>query len=102
MESIMIARVARWDPFPDVPWVTEVGAGVPGVLAVYHVIDEHDRSGLSISFAEDDTDFDVVTAAILAENSRRGADGFSGAPTDVTQYRVHAFAPSGTTIRHQA
>lgn len=87
----MIARVARWDPFPDVPWVTDVGAGVPGVLALYHVIDECDGSGLSITFAEDDTDFDAVTAAIIAENSRR-AHGFSGAPIDVTQYRVNAFA----------
>ena len=88
----MVARVARWDPFPDVPWVTEVGAGVPGVLALYHVIDEGDGSGLSITFAEDDTDFDAVTAAIVAENARRGPQGFSGAPTDVAQYRVHAFA----------
>jgi hypothetical protein len=93
MESIMIVRVARWDPFPDVPWVTEVGAGVPGVLSLYHVVDDHDGSGLSISFAEDDTDWDAVTAAIVAENARRGALGFSGAPTDVAQYRVHAFAP---------
>jgi hypothetical protein len=93
MESIMIARVARWDPFPDVPWVTEVGASVPGVLALYHIIDDENGSGLSISFAEDDVDFDAVTAAIVAENMRRGADGFSGAPTDVAQYRVHAHAP---------
>jgi hypothetical protein len=93
MESIMIARVARWDPFPDVPWVTDVGAGVPGVLALYHVIDERDGSGLSIAFAEDDTDFDAVTAAIIAENSRRGVHGFSGAPINVTQYRVNAYAP---------
>ena len=90
----MIARIARWDPFPDAPWVTKVGCSVPGVLALYHVINDADGSGLSISFAEDDTDFDAVTQAIISENTRRGPDGFTGGPTDVTAYRVHAYSTS--------
>jgi hypothetical protein len=90
----MIARIARWDPFPDTPWVTEVGCSVPGILALYHVVDDRDGSGLSITFAQDDADFDTVTRAILAENARRGPDGFTGSPTDVATYRVHAYRTS--------
>ena len=88
----MIARVARWDPFPDAPWVAEVGTGVPGVHALYHVIDDETGEGLSISIGDDDDAFDRATQAILAENDKRGADGFSGGPTEVRTYRVHAQA----------
>jgi hypothetical protein len=88
----MIARIARWDPFPDTPWVAEVGCAVPGVHALYHVIDDRDGSGLSISIAEDQGAIDRATQAIVAENARRGPDGFSGGPTEVRTYRVLAAA----------
>lgn len=88
----MIARIARWDPFPDTPWVTEVGCSVPGIFALYHVIDDRDGSGLSISFAEDENAIEQATQAIVAENARRGPTGFSGGPTEVLTYRVHAAA----------
>ena len=47
----MIARIARWDPFPDAPWVAAVGCSVPGILGLYHVLEEGDGGGLSITFA---------------------------------------------------
>jgi hypothetical protein len=95
-EQIMIARIARWDPFPDTPWVAGVGCSVPGVLSLYHLIDDSDGSGLSVTFAESDTDFDAVTHAIVAENARRGTDRFTGAPSEVRTYRVHAHATRTT------
>jgi hypothetical protein len=86
----MIARVAAWNPFPDAPWVTEVGCSVPGVLGLYHLVDDSDGNGLSISFAENEQCFTAATEAILSENARRGPAGFNGSPTEVTTYRVHA------------
>ena len=88
----MIVRVARWDPFPAAPWVTEVGVSVPGMLALYHVVDDAAGDGLSLSFAENEAVFDLATQAILAENARRGAAGFTGGPTEVRSYRVAAHA----------
>ena len=35
-----------------------------------------------------------ATQAIVAENARRGPTAFSGSPTDVTTYRVHAYTTS--------
>jgi hypothetical protein len=95
----MIARIARWDPFPDTPWVAEVGCAVPGMLALYHVIDDRDGSGLSISIAADQSAIDRATQAIIAENARRGPDGFRGGPTEVLTYRVHAAANTHTAGR---
>jgi hypothetical protein len=89
----MIARIARWDPFPDAPWVTEVGCSVPGILGLYHVVGA-DGAGLSISFAEDEAAIAAATQAIVAENARRGPDAFSGSPTEVATCRVHAYTTS--------
>jgi hypothetical protein len=66
----MIARIARWDPFLDVPWVTEVGCSVPGILGLYHLVGT-DGAGLSITFAENEAAIAGATEAIIAENARR-------------------------------
>lgn len=58
---------------PDTPWAPEVGAGVQGVHAIYHVVDPETGHGLSIAFAEDEAATDRAGAAIMASNARRDA-----------------------------
>lgn len=87
----MYARVARWQPFPDTPWVTEVGCTAPGVRAIFHVVDDQTGEGLAIAFADDLTAFEGAGAAIVAANEKRQDDRFTGSPSEVALYRVNAW-----------
>jgi transposase InsO family protein len=93
----MIARIARWNPFPDTPWVPDVGTHVAGIHALYHLVDDESGEGLSITIADDDDAIDRATSAIVAANVRRGPEGFVGGPAEVRSYRVHAASTSTTT-----
>jgi len=62
----MIARVAVWEPMPtdDRDWVVEAVANIPGVHAVYHLVDPDTGNGLSVAVFEDEVSAQQAGAAI--------------------------------------
>jgi hypothetical protein len=87
----VIARVAVWEPMPadDRDWVIEATAEIPGVHAVYHLLDPKTGNGLSVAIFDDEAAAQEAGAAI---RRRAGEIGWNDTPhprfTSETLYQV--------------
>ncbi|WP_446214876.1 hypothetical protein [Micromonospora sp. IBHARD004] len=87
----MIARVAVWEPMPtdDRDWLVDAMADVPGVHAVYHLLDPETGNGLSVAVFEDEAAAEHAGAAIRHRAEEVGwHDGQRPARVSETFYQV--------------